>query len=470
MEMQRKFIIVMMAILIAIIFACNRKSDTLLQQPSKVDLEEIVARNSLIVATSNNSSDYFLYKGEPLGFQLEMFEELGNYLGLKLDVMVVNDPAENLALLQSGKCDMVANSWNLAANNSDIIQTSVPLLNSDLVLVQRNPEILNLYTNKAIVKNIGELKGKTIYVPILSVQAELMHQITDEVGNIQVVELPQYTQETLVELVAKGDLDYTICNSILAETFKNRYPALDFNTVVKKAEPVAWKFRKSSPKLVEKVNDWLSNFKKSTRYTLLLEKYFNQQNKWAVAASRYQAIKENYISSYDSIIKKYSLQISWDWRLLASLIYQESRFQPKVISQRGAYGLMQLMPATRDFFGMNNNASPEQQIRIGVKYIKFLDKEFTDRIPDPIERVKFILASYNIGPGHIIDAQKLAEKMGKDPQKWFHNVDSCLLSKSKPENYRDPDIQFGYRKGIETYNFVQEVLNRYNHYKNVVRN
>ena len=193
MKIKQKLIIVIMVAYGAIITTCSRQPDSLSLKLAKVDLTEIVARNSLIVATSNNSSDYFLYKGEPLGFQLEMFEELGNYLGLKLDVMVVNDPAESLDLLQSGQCDMVANSWNLSGKNSEVIQTSAPLLNSDLVLVQRNPGDLNLHTIKTIVKNPQDLKGKTIYVPILSVQAELMHQITDEVGNIQVVELPQYT-------------------------------------------------------------------------------------------------------------------------------------------------------------------------------------------------------------------------------------------------------------------------------------
>jgi membrane-bound lytic murein transglycosylase F len=468
MEMQRILFIITTTWLI-ILSACNRQSDSM-QKKSDTDLNEIISRNSLVVATSNNSSDYFLYKGEPLGFQLELFEELGNYLGLKIDVMVCNDPVENMELLRSGQCDMVANSWNLSATNNDFVQTSVPLLNSDLLLVQRHPELLNFQNNKPLIKDIKGLKGKTIYVPILSVQAELMHQITDEVKNIQVVELPQYSQETLVKLVAKGDLDYTICNSLLAETFKSQYPFLDFGTVVKKSEPVAWKFRRSSPQLAEKINNWLLNYKKTTRYSLLLDKYFNQQNKLSVARNRYQSIKENGISSYDQLIKKYSAEISWDWRLLASLIYQESRFQPKVISHRGAYGLMQLMPSTRAFFGMDSAANPEQQIRTGVKYLKFLEKEFAERISDPQERIKFILASYNIGPGHIFDAQKLAEKAGKDPQKWFNNVDSCLLSKSKPENYRDPDILYGYCKGVETYNFVQDVMNRFNHYRNVIRN
>jgi len=473
--MKRLLLIVFTFTLFLFISSCNRRNDSFLQKKSTADLKEIISRSSLIVATSNNSSDYFLYKGEPLGFQLELLEELGNYLGLKIDVIVCNDPSENLELLQSGQCDMIASSWNFSKDSKDFTETSVPLLNTDLLLVQRNPQlagnIASSRANKSLIKDVKEIKGKTIFVPILSVQAEIMHQITSEVGgNIQVVELPQYSQEKLVELVAKGDLDYTICNSLLAETFKTHYPLLDFTTVVKKAEPVAWTFRQSSPKLVEKVNTWLSNFEKSTRYTLLLDKYFNPQNKWAVTRNRYLAFKEKQISDYDFLIKKYSASINWDWRLLASLIYQESRFQPKVRSYRGAYGLMQLMPSTQEFFGIDSTATPEQQIMVGVKYIKYLNKEFASRIPDSQERIKFILASYNIGPGHIFDAQKLAQKQGKNPKKWFNNVDSCLLSKSKPQNYKDPDIQFGYCKGIETYYFVQDILSRFNHYKNVIKN
>src|ERR1035437_4894806 len=106
MKIKQKVMIVIMVASGPIISTCSRQPDSLLQTLSKVDLTEIVVRNSLIVATSNNSSDYFLYKGEPLGFQLEMFEELGNYLGLKLGVMVVNDPAESLELWKNGQCDM----------------------------------------------------------------------------------------------------------------------------------------------------------------------------------------------------------------------------------------------------------------------------------------------------------------------------------------------------------------------------
>jgi membrane-bound lytic murein transglycosylase F len=199
-----------------------------------------------------------------------------------------------------------------------------------------------------------------------------------------------------------------------------------------------------------------------------VNKYFNQQNKWSITLNRYQAIQDDRISVYDKLLKKYSAIINWDWRLLASLIYQESRFNPSVKSCRGAYGLMQMMPTTREYFGIDTSASPEQQIRAGVQYIKFLDREFADKITDPKERINFILASYNIGPGHVLDAQNLAIKFGKNPNKWFKNVDTCLLSKSNPKQYNDPMVQYGYCSGIETFNFVREVLDRYQHYKNVV--
>lgn len=462
--MKRLLLTIFILVVILLLSVCPNWEKSFAGKGYTSDLNDINRRGSLQVATSNNPSDYFLYKGEPLGFQLEMLEELGNYLGLKIDVMVCNNPSDNVDLLTSGKCDIIASSSNLSLGGKNFLEANIPLLSTDLLLVQHKAQN---GTDRPLIKEMNELNGKSVYLPVLATQGNVLSPFAKE-KNIQVVEMPQYSQEKLVELVAKGDIDYTICNSILAETLKSQYTGLDFNTVVKKAEPIVWTFRKSSPQLANKVNGWLMEFQKSTRFAMLMDKYFNQQNKWAITQNRYVAYRENRISNYDELIKKYSAQINWDWRLLASLIYQESRFSPNVKSYRGAYGLMQMMPATQEHFGIDSTASPEQQIKAGVKYIKFLDRAFTGLILDPQERINFILASYNIGPGHIFDALKLAHKYGKDPQKWFNNVDSCLLKKSEPENYKDPMILFGYCKGNETFSFVQEIMQRYHHYKNVV--
>ncbi len=97
-----------------------------------------------------------------------------------------------------------------------------------------------------------------------------------------------------------------------------------------------------------------------------------------------------------------------------------------------------------------------------------LDKELPKEIRDPDERVKFILAAYNVGIAHVYDARRLAEKNGKDPNVWTDNVDYYVLNKSNPEYYRDSVVRYGYARGEETYNFVKEVLDRFEHYKNAV--
>ena len=180
------------------------------------------------------------------------------------------------------------------------------------------------------------------------------------------------------------------------------------------------------------------------------------------------AINSGKISEYDKIIKKYSKEINWDWRLVASLIYQESRFKPNAVSWAGAYGLMQLMPVTAQKMGISKNATPVQQIKAGTELIKWLEERF-ENIQDHSERIKFVLAAYNVGLGHVLDAQKLAEKDGKDPDIWDDNVDEYLLKKSDPDFYNDPVVKYGYCRGIETYNYVSQILDRYEHYKNIIK-
>jgi membrane-bound lytic murein transglycosylase F len=181
----------------------------------------------------------------------------------------------------------------------------------------------------------------------------------------------------------------------------------------------------------------------------------------------FNSVKGGQISEYDELIRTYAGLIQWDWRLLASLIYQESNFKHDLTSWAGAWGLMQLMPITSIKFGADSFAAPEENIKAGVKFIKWIDKHFSSEIPAD-ERVKFVLASYNVGMGHILDAQKLARKYGKNPNLWDQNTALYLELKSRPQYYLDPVVKSGFCRGKDAVDFVNEVLIRYNHYKNVV--
>jgi membrane-bound lytic murein transglycosylase F len=129
---------------------------------------------------------------------------------------------------------------------------------------------------------------------------------------------------------------------------------------------------------------------------------------------------------------------------------------------------MQVMPATAKTFGIDIKASPANNIKAGVMYINSLKKIFDPRVPDENERYRFILAAYNAGPGHILDAMKLAEKHGKDPKVWEGNVQEWLLKKSDPEFYKDTVVKNGYFRGNESVAFVDEILERYEHYRNII--
>ena len=231
---------------------------------------------------------------------------------------------------------------------------------------------------------------------------------------------------------------------------------------------MAWAVQKDSDSLRYYLNMFIENNLNKRWFANLYNKYYRNSRSAKYFKSDYLSLNSSKISSYDEIIKENSQKIGWDWRLLASVIYQESRFNPEVRSWAGAHGLMQLMPATAERFGVSDLSSSSESIKGGTKFISWLDKQLLKSVPDSLERVKFILASYNVGLGHVLDAMRLAKKNGKDPAVWDDNVDFYLLHKSNPQYYRDPVVRYGYCRGSEPYKYVSEVIARYQEYQKVI--
>ena len=295
-----------------------------------------------------------------------------------------------------------------------------------------------------------------------------MNALANEIGSEINIEPVAVEAEQLVQMVARGEIDYTVADENVAAVNKRYYPILDIETAVSFPQNLAWAVRKDSDELKDEIDKWLKDFKKTTRYAVIYNKYFRNQHSVNMVSSDYYVLGSGKISRYDEVVQRQSERIGWDWRLVSSLIYQESRFNPQAVSWAGAFGLMQLMPATAGRFGVSRNTSPESHIRAGASFIKWLDKRFEGVIPDSIERTKFVLAAYNVGKGHVDDARRLAEKHGDNPNIWEDNVEKWLLNKSQPKYYRDPVVKHGYARGIETTNYVRQVTDRYEHYKNIV--
>ena len=179
----------------------------------------------------------------------------------------------------------------------------------------------------------------------------------------------------------------------------------------------------------------------------------------------------NRISPFDNLFKRYAKLIDWDWRLLAAIAYQESRFDTILISHAGAVGLMGLMPRTAEAYGLDPELriEPGGSISASVRYIRELKKYFPD-ITDENEKIKFILASYNAGQGHIQDAQAIAGKIGKNPLVWDDNVAECLQLKNLPEYYNDSISRYGAFQATETISFVEDIVKRWGRYKAKFKN
>jgi len=171
------------------------------------------------------------------------------------------------------------------------------------------------------------------------------------------------------------------------------------------------------------------------------------------------------ISKYDHLFKKYAPTVRWDWRLLAAQCYQESMFDPKAESWAGACGLMQIMPTTADELGLARSMiyDPEQNVAASVRYLKMLNAELHD-IANPVERRRFILASYNGGLRHLRDAMALAQKYGGDPHKWA-DVKDYILKLAIPQYYNDPVVKYGYMRGSETVGYVESIHSRWSQYR-----
>lgn len=435
-------------------------------------LKRILERGKLIATTDYNSTNYFIYRGEPAGYEYEMLKAYASHLGVELELVVNNDFEQALVDLYNGNVDMIAMGLTINGNRNKQVDFTQALGQTRQVLVQRKPDNWRKMKNTSeitykLIRNPLDLAGKMVYIPRYSSYSHRLNNLQEEIGDsIFIVEFPQ-TSERLIEMVANGEIEYTVTDERVARVNKKYFPDIDIETPISFPQHVAWAVAQSNDSLKNNIDQWLDGFIDTKIARFIYNKYFVNPRS-VQYAHKYYSVKSGKISSWDEVLKEKSKEIEWDWRLVASLVYQESRFQTDAESWMGAFGLMQLMPGTAEVYGVNSDSPPEENITAGISYLKALDKRFADIIDDEQERKKFVMAAYNVGIGHVFDARRLAEKYGRNPNVWKDNVDFFLLNKSDPKYYNDTVVFYGYCRGEEPYNYVNDIHYRYEHYLNVI--
>lgn len=457
--------------LLFLLSSSQPNSTTLLAPVVELDLAAIKKRGYITALVDNNSFSYFIYKGRPIGYEYELLKLLAKQLKVELKIKIISGVENGIHQLNTGEGDILAFPLTITKERTEYVSFSRPLFNSYQVLVQRKPDdwrrLQQSEIDKNVIRDAHALIGKEVHVMKSSSFAERMKNLSQEIGGDVVIveDSANAESESLIKQVALGNIQYTVADHPIAMVNANYYPNLDVSTILSLPQQIAWSVRKNSPELLKVIDEWLIRVKKEATFMVIYNRYFKSPRTSLLRVnSDYSSLGGNKISRYDDLIKKGAEKLGWDWRLLAAVIYQESRFISNDESWAGARGLMQLMPETAKRFGATNADDPQQNIRAGVNYLRYLDKYWAKNITDPDERLKFVLASYNAGLSHIIDARELAKKYDKTTVVW-NEVEYFLLKKSDSKYYRDPVVTAGYCKCEEPVNYVRNVLNTFEEYK-----
>jgi len=455
--MQRNIIFIVHLLIIIFLTSCREGEKVKLSSENSFrDIQEIVKSDTLKAGTMYGSTSYFLFREEWMGYDYEMVKNFADYLKVNLKVIPAATESELFQLLKEGKIDIAAYNLPVTKALKKHFLYVFPQPQTYMVLVQN--------MGRKALSSVTDLIGKEVYVKKNTLFYQRLNALNKEIGGgIKIVIAPDsVSNDELIEMVANNKIDYTIAYYDKALLHKSYYKRLDCRLPVSFEQPNGWLIRKENTDLFKTLSTWGQLAGTQRTEDRLINLYWKKSPYFI---TRKIKIPKGSVSPYDEMFKKYAPTIGWDWRMLAAIAFHESKFDSAEISRAGAVGLMQLMPQTAASFGLNheNWFNPEANLDAAVQYIKSLNLIFRE-IKDKDERIKFILASYNSGPSHVLDAMALAKKYGKNPHIWFNHVETYLLKKNDPDYYRDPVVKYGFFRGAETVRYVQNVLDTYEKY------
>ena len=408
-------------------------------------IEEIIQSGHITVITLSNPYSYYEYRNEKKGFEYDLAEEFAKYLGVELSVWVSDRREQLVPDLLAGKGDFIAANLVMTPRDMDQIGFSDGYLQvKHQIVVPRGNE--TIYTPQ-------DLSGKIVHVEQGSGhQADLEALLSNGAG-FEMVTHPTFAADELIGDVEDKKIEVTIADNHIAMLNRRYFPKITIAGTLNDQETYRWAFPSESWKLAFRINHFFSLIKSNGKFSEIYNHYFDD-----IGFFDYMEIRtfHNRIASrlpeYRDWIEKAASVHGFDWRLIAALIYQESHFDPEVISQDGAHGLMQITPTTGECFGVKDLFDPKENIQAGILKLKSL-YDLYDKAEDP-DRLFLALSAYNAGQGHIKDARDLARSKNLNPEKWA-SIAEALLLLEQPDYYLYST--YGYCRGTEPVNYVQQI-------------
>ena len=292
--------------------------------------------------------------------------------------------------------------------------------------------------------------GNGMYGLETGLNYELMSRFAqDNHCNVRIIAAGK--KDNYIDSLRQGKVDMVITRqgSSLADGEVEILRTLDSSAV--------WALRSDNDEHARQFNRWISHISGTEEYSRMKDRYAMSVNPYKRAE---KGVRTRTISPYDGLIREYAASLGWDWRMLASVLYQESRFSISSRSSRGAQGLMQVMPSTARYYGVENLLDPQQNILAGTSHLKRLQNMFRKEGLEGEELIKFTLAAYNAGEGRIIDCRNLAASRQIDNMVWDETVKVIPLMR-EDSILEDEAVKLGKFQGHETISYVEQVFSHY---------
>ncbi len=427
------------------------------QQIFTDDLPGLKERRRLRMITRNNAMTYFIYRGQQIGFEYELIKRFASQHNLGLEIVIPNSHAELLSYLNEGKGDIVSSAMTITEERQAQAAFTQPYNEvSELVVVHADDDS---------IASLQDLAGRTIHVRASSSFYTTLMALRDSIKGLEIAIVSDNVEtEDILAGVEEGIYDLTMCDSHLLD-IERAYGRRLKAALSIKPTALGWAVRKDNSELLAALNEYIKEEKGGLFFNMMKKRYFKSTRAVARAKDSMRVGLSGQLSPYDELAKKYASQYGQDWRLITAQMYQESKFDPEAVSWVGAQGLMQVMPSTGDQLGFNNLQEPQEGIHAGVKYMRQLINRFDHKLPME-ERIRFALASYNAGYGHLLDARRLAREMGWDPNRWFGHVERAMRLLSQPDYYER--ARYGFCRGGQPVHYVKNIQNFYDAYVEIL--
>jgi len=419
------------------------------------DLDVMKRKKVLRVLTRNNSSAYFVSHGQEMGFQYELAKAFADELGLRMTVIVPPSRDDLQSALLEGEGDLIAAGTTITATRAEKLRFTPAVRRSPRVAVVKRG-------NKKKLTTEADLANFTVHVSFRSTTFDAVKAAEQRIGKpIRIEDVPgELEMEEMMERVAAGEYELTIVDQDVFDLANAAGVEVEAPISVDTPVEKGWVVRPSSPELAKLADAFVRKHSKDGLIKILHDRYFKSKRAAKfVRDQEFRADESGKISPWDDTFRKEGTRLGLDWRLLAAIAFTESRFDPKAASDWGAVGLMQVLPSTAKTMGVTNPEDPVENIKAGAGYFKYLVDRFDDPALEMRQRIRFALASYNAGLGHVFDARSLASKTNRNNKVWFGQVEEAL--RLKRDRKWHEQTKFGFCRADETINFVSRVQASY---------